>query len=511
VTCLLPPAASWAAGPNFDAVSWLPLSCDKPDVVHVTNPGEVNFAGNAADSPAFYAYDETYLYFRFRMQNDPKHGSDLDPDVWAVLMQVPSGNRHQYQYRLDVNGDGGDTLEIWQNTTAADIDLSQPYSDAPEQLLYSGPFDRVTQGTSFNGHAAWFMYMAFPVQTLVAKGVISNPAELGQSFFFPLTLDRTRLSGSYLNCPFQRVVPSDDHCANDTDCPADDNACTVAKCSGGLCIHRAPSTCVPCTADANCDDANACTTDVCGATGTCQWTNITGCGGDGQPGGGSNPGGGTGTGSGTGGDNNPGTGTGSNPGTGTGDDHGNNAGDDHGGNPNRPTSAVEICGDCVDNDGDGLVDYEDPDCCERTDPLTLSRMLMRMRPQGTGDTLRLRSRGVAASASLDPRDGVTLQLSDGSGQLYCHDIGVVTTKAGLKHGVFRFRDKTGTLAAGLQTARFKIRKNGQLVFRATGKKMDLRNADGGLTVTLRVGGMCMQTTAALRARPAKVGTRNVFP
>jgi hypothetical protein len=165
----------------------------------------------------------------------------------------------------------------------------------------------------------------------------------------------------------------------------------------------------------------------------------------------------------------------------------------------------------VDNDGDGLVDYEDPDCCDRTDPLTLSRMLMRMRPQGTGDTLRLRSRGVAASANLDPRDGVTLQLSDGNGQLYCHDIGVVTTKAGLKHGVFRFRDKTGTLAAGLQNARFKIRKNGQLVFRATGKKMDLRNADGGLTVTLRVGGLCMQTTAALRARPAKVGTRDVFP
>ncbi len=28
VTCLLLPAASWAAGPNFDAVSWLPLGCD---------------------------------------------------------------------------------------------------------------------------------------------------------------------------------------------------------------------------------------------------------------------------------------------------------------------------------------------------------------------------------------------------------------------------------------------------------------------------------------------------
>src|SRR5262249_15008304 len=97
--CLVVPAASLAL-PNYATVAWVPLSCNKPDVVHVTNPGEVNFAGNAADSPAFYAHDDTYLYFRFRMQNDPKHGSDLDPDVWAVLMQVPSGDRHQYQYRL---------------------------------------------------------------------------------------------------------------------------------------------------------------------------------------------------------------------------------------------------------------------------------------------------------------------------------------------------------------------------------------------------------------------------
>lgn len=173
-----------------------------------------------------------------------------------------------------------------------------------------------------------------------------------------------------------------------------------------------------------------------------------------------------------------------------------------------------ICGDCVDNDGDGLVDYEDPDCCERIDPLTLSRMVMRMRPQAAGDSLRLRSRGIAASTtSLDPAHAaLTLQLSDHEGQLYCHDLALVTTKAASKRGVFRFRDKTGTAAAGLQRARLKIRKDGRIVFRAAGGKMHLRSAaNSGLTVTLRVGGMCMQTTAALRARPAKVGTRNVFP
>jgi hypothetical protein len=105
-----------------------------------------------------------------------------------------------------------------------------------------------------------------------------------------------------------------------------------------------------------------------------------------------------------------------------------------------------------------------------------------------------------------------LQLSDRNGQLYCHDIAVATTKAGLKHGVFRFRDKTGTLAAGLRQARFKIRKDGRIVFRATGSKMELRpSTDDGLRVTLRVGDLCMQTAATLHSRQLKVGTRSVFP
>jgi hypothetical protein len=160
------------------------------------------------------------------------------------------------------------------------------------------------------------------------------------------------------------------------------------------------------------------------------------------------------------------------------------------------------------------VDYEDPDCCERTDPLTLGRMVVRRHPQSAGDSLRLRSRPSAGNAaSLDPaRPRVTLQLSDHEGALYCQDLALITTKRGLKRGVFRFTDKAGTLAAGLQRARLKIGKDGRIVFRAAGGKMHLRTpADSGVTVTLRAGGQCMQATALLRAKPTKVGTRNVFP
>jgi uncharacterized repeat protein (TIGR01451 family) len=721
VTSLLLPAASWAAGPNFDAVSWLPLGCDRPDMVSPSSPAAASFAGDRANLPAFYAYDADYLYFRYRMDANPSGPGGFTQDSWTALMQVPSGDPFEYQYELALNGNT-DTIEIWQNTNAQPVDFSPLFHDTPEKQLFTVPYSTeslartVPANTSFNGQADWFVDFAFPVPTLVATGVIASAGDLAQALFFPATsTNPNNYNKSYLNCPFQpgttlqiskAVTPTvapqgtvtpvtytiavqntgtlaatgvvvedvslpaflanlavksatDDPgaaftvestnplrvtsptlaagrrvtveitadampdcsagdfvntasvhatnafdrqasatlggcvaCTTDADCPSDNNACTVETCSGGVCSHEPSPSCVACTTDvdcaradnacmadactngvctysaipgcvvscttaadcndgdlcttetctagvcgskpapscsacttaADCDDSNPCTTDVCGASGSCELTAIQGCRTcssaadcddsdacttdtctDGmchsEAIAGCTPGGTGGTG--TGGGTSSGGGSGSSGGgAGGGGDDGHGTG-----------HAAEICGDCVDNDGDGLVDYEDPDCCQRTDPLTLSRMIMRLRPQAAADTLRLRSRGVAAAAaSLDPRDGVTLQLSDSNGQLYCHDIDVTTTKAGLKHGVFRFRDKTGTLAAGLQRARFKIRKDGQLVFRATGSKMHLRNAtDSGLTVTLRVGGMCMQTTAALRAKPAKLGSRNVFP
>ena len=742
VTCLVLPAASWAAGPNFDAVSWLPLGCDRADLITPASPAAASFAGNHANPPAFYSYDANYLYFRYRMDSNPASGGGFAQYVWTAFMQVPSGDPFQYQYQLLLNGKS-DTIEIWRNTNPSDIHFPQFHVDAQVQAYPPTPAGSlaraVAAGTSFNGGPDWFVDFAFPVQALVGSKAITSAGDLAQALFFPATsTENNTYNKSYLNCPFQpgttlQIVktvsptvallnqpttvtytievqntgartatgvvvednsipsflanvaidpttddpdaPSDlpkslpvnlptlgvgrhltvqitgqgtqttktcaagdsvntasvratnalgptatferlasatlggcvscnqnadcasdtnacttetcsnnvcshnptpgcvpcttaadcgdsdactaDTCTNgvcsyapipgcvscntNTDCPDDNNACTTETCSNGVCSHaftpgcvvpcttaadcndgdpcttktctagvcgtQAAASCSACTSAADCNDANSCTTDVCSASGSCELTTIAGCTTSGGGGTGTGTGSGGGTGTGSGGTGSTGTGTGGaggNGGTGTGGAPGGGVGP-------VPGHVAEICGDCVDNDGDGLVDYEDPDCCERTDPLTLSRMLMRMRPQSTGDTLRLRSSGVTASASLDPRDGVTLQLSDGSGQLYCHDIGVVTTKAGLKHGVFRFRDKTGTLAGGLQTARFKIRKNGQLVFRATGNKMHLRNADGGLTVTLRVGDVCMQTTAALRARPAKLGTRSVFP
>jgi hypothetical protein len=311
------------------------------------------------------------------------------------------------------------------------------------------------------------------------------------------------------------ATPGCKACTTAADC-TDANTCTTDTCDGGVCGNHAVANCKPCTTATDCNDSNPCTADACGADRSCQLTTIDGCrlcttaadcddadacttdvctAGACE----------------------------ARPIEGCGVEHCTNGIDDDGDGAtdcadsdcaDDAACAVEICGDCQDNDGDGLVDYEDPDCCEVTDTLTLRKMAMRMRPQLGRNSLRLRGRYLTAgTASFDPtRDGVTLQIADRDGQIYCHDLPVRASKRGLKRGVFRFRDRTGTQAGGLRTVRFKIRKDGRVVFRAKGRKMQFRSPAGSdVDVTLRVGGQCTQTTAALRTRSNHSGTRILFP
>jgi hypothetical protein len=83
-----------------------------------------------------------------------------------------------------------------------------------------------------------------------------------------------------------------------------------------------------------------------------------------------------------------------------------------------------------------------------------------------------------------------------------------------RKGLYKFKDKTGTLAAGLRRARFRVneKKGGRIAFRAKGKKMTFRDPVGpDVQVTIGVGTQCTQTTATLKTKRAKKGQRLVFP
>ena len=121
-------ATARAASPDFDAVSWTAIGCENPDLVSHTSPSAADFVGDTTFPAAYFAHDDSYLYFRYRMDGDPAGAHGFAQYAWTALMQVPSGDPFQYQYQLSLDG-SKDTIEIWHNTVAMDISFSPLFHD----------------------------------------------------------------------------------------------------------------------------------------------------------------------------------------------------------------------------------------------------------------------------------------------------------------------------------------------------------------------------------------------
>jgi hypothetical protein len=236
-----------------------------------------------------------------------------------------------------------------------------------------------------------------------------------------------------------------------------------------------------CATDADCDDGDACTTDTCDG-GACTATPIEDCGSNPPPG---------------------------NPPEGDCEDAIDNDGDglidcaDTDCAGSAACKGQEVCGDCIDNDGDGLVDYEDPDCCADPKTLEMRRMMLRPAPKRvTAKRLNLKVRNTGFDrADLDPRlAGATLQISDPNGTILCQPIPAAAwTHKGKRS--FRFKDKTGLVAGGIKKARFNMKNNGKVPFRALGKSVLLGHTDGhDVKVTIGVGARCSQSMTQLRSK-----------
>ncbi len=293
-------------------------------------------------------------------------------------------------------------------------------------------------------------------------------------------------------------------CTTAADCD-DRNPCTTDTCSAnGVCEHSSQAGCVPCVTAADCNDENPCTSDACGADGSCQISAIPGC----QR-------------CDTAADCNDENNCTADTCTGGACAHADIPGcgpeqctdgidNDHDGlvdceDPdcaNDPACRPhEICGNCIDDDGNGLTDYEDPACCAETLPLAVKRMVLK--PLGIhvhGNRLKVKARYAVASPTLfDPiTQDTTLQISDAKGQLFCQTVAAANWKHPHRR-LYRFRDKKGLFAGGLKKGRFKVKRNGAVMFRTRGKKVNLRAIDGNsVLVTVRVGNQCARETMNLR-------------
>jgi hypothetical protein len=141
-----------------------------------------------------------------------------------------------------------------------------------------------------------------------------------------------------------------------------------------------------------------------------------------------------------------------------------------------PPSGTEVCGDCIDNDGNGLTDFEEAACCPSANALTLRIRRAQLVPQKGGTLLGLDTTiEKGASAGLDPlTEDVFIQIREETGkQLLCaHMPAIRFTKRRGK--LFRFLDRklTEKMAQGVTGTELRTVKK-DVVLHAEGRKANV--------------------------------------
>lgn len=149
-------------------------------------------------------------------------------------------------------------------------------------------------------------------------------------------------------------------------------------------------------------------------------------------------------------------------------------------------SVAEICGNCVDDDGNGRVDYDDPACCAESGAMQLKKAQLRGSASGGKLSLAAFLSG-ARFAAVDATTAdlyVRLETGDGSA-LFCGR--VPATSFVRKKKLARFVDKRGAVAdaAGLSKVTVKLLKDQRLQVTLLGKRARLAAATAGpVRVTL---------------------------
>jgi hypothetical protein len=160
-----------------------------------------------------------------------------------------------------------------------------------------------------------------------------------------------------------------------------------------------------------------------------------------------------------------------------------------------PTSACrcvvkEICGNCIDDDGNGLTDFEDPACCPSQQTFTMSVTRGRLHQRGAVSKLILRSiLGSAGLENVNPlKQDVFIQIREPNGpELFCAHAPAM--KFMKMHHAFKFWDKKHVVTSVKGIQDIKIipprKKRHDTRFRTFGKKVQLQTpSHGPLQVTV---------------------------
>jgi len=143
---------------------------------------------------------------------------------------------------------------------------------------------------------------------------------------------------------------------------------------------------------------------------------------------------------------------------------------------------VEICGNCIDDDFNNLTDFEDPACCSGSAGQSFVANLRRgrIKPKPAERSfLRLRSTLASSGLELNPMEQeVFLHIREQNGpEVLCAM--VPAGKFMKMRKSYKFWDKKGMLssAQGVQDMALKFKRNGQVRFKAYGKRVRFPTPD----------------------------------
>jgi len=171
----------------------------------------------------------------------------------------------------------------------------------------------------------------------------------------------------------------------------------------------------------------------------------------------------------------------------------------------------EFCGNCIDDDGNGLTDFEDPACCMQSQAFTMTVTRGLLRPRGATTRLKLKSLlAKVGLADVNPlKQDVFVQIRPAGGtDVLCAK--APADKFMKMHGAFKFWDRHHRVASakGISDIRVKVRRDGSVRFSAVGKRVKFSTPQGGtlqVTVgfrdpaTAEAGNRCSTQTQAFRS------------
>src|SRR6185295_20188659 len=150
---------------------------------------------------------------------------------------------------------------------------------------------------------------------------------------------------------------------------------------------------------------------------------------------------------------------------------------------------TEICGNCIDDDGNGLTDFEDPACCPTGRGFSLTLRRGRIRSAG-GNLSKLRLKTILAQHGLEGinplKEDVFLQIRpEGGADVFCARIPAGKWTKGKR--TFKFKDRKHTVASaqGLDVVKIKVKAKKGVRLRTRARQAKLKTpSQGRLQVTV---------------------------